>query len=184
MKLRWALALGAGDLRPAAGYAAIVVAIAATTALLTCGCGAGALAAQADLLALGGIAAARADAVIIDARGRDLDGVLEEARAECGEGGCTDERAEAYRAELARREAAWSPALACRAPIVEALRTWGDGIETANAARTESIGLALVAELLGAFLRTWSALASCLEAAPASIDLPTLDPSLLLGGAS
>lgn len=157
----------------------------AVTSSVASGCGAGALGAQADLIAFGGLAAAEADEVLVGARARELDGVLERARAECSPGGCEEDRAEHHRAELARAEARWAPVLACRAPVVEALRSWLDGLETAHQAATSEVGLALLLRLGARFVAAYSALVACVEAAAPDVDLPGLPPALagLAGGA-
>lgn len=173
------------ELPPGAGGAAGLLLLALALVPLLEGCGAGALAMQADLVALGGIAAAEADEAIVAARAADLDAVVERAELSCGEGQCDEARAEAFRAELERREARWQPVMECRAPIVEALRSWADGIETAHAAGTEEIGLALLLRLGLRFLGAYAALDRCIEATGVSFDLPGLPPQLVaLGGAS
>lgn len=172
---------------PDAGALGVPLAIvAAACSVLTSGCSARAYGAQADLVALGGIAAAGADEVLVEARARELDAVLEQAREECSPAGCDEERAEHHRAELAAAEARWAPVLACRAPVVEALRSWADGISTALQVATDDVGIALLLRLGGRFVAAYSALVACVEAVAPDVDLPGLPPALsaLVGGAS
>lgn len=163
----------------------VLLALVMAASSVASGCGAGALGAQADLIAFGGLAAAEADEVLVGARARELDAVLERARAECSPGGCEEDRAEHHRAELARAEARWAPVLACRAPVVEALRGWLDGLETAHQAATSEVGLALLLRLGARFVAAYGALVACVEAAAPDVDLPGLPPALagLAGGA-
>lgn len=104
--------------------------------------------------------------------------MLERARADCGADGCDEARSAHHRAELAAAESRWAPVLACRAPVVEALRAWADGIETASQAATEGVGLALLVQLGARFLSTWTALVACVEAAAPDVDLPSLPAAL------
>lgn len=161
-----------------------LVVLAASLSVATSGCGASALGAQADLVAVGGIATAQADDVLVNARARDLDAIVDAARVECAPDGCDEGRSAQYRAELAATEERWAPVLACRAPVVEALRAWADGIETAHRAATDQIALDLLLALGARFVSAYGALASCLETAAPEVDLPAL-PSVLagLGGA-
>lgn len=138
-------------------------------------CGASALSTQADLVAVGGLLAADADVVLVDARQRELDDVLERTRAEC-RSGCDDARKVELRAEVASIRDRWSPVLECRAPVVEALRLWADGVEVAAAAG--DIGLELLARRALRFLTAWETLDACLGAAAPSVDLPDLPPLL------
>ncbi len=184
-----ASAKDAGPKPPAGGrpppLPVLLALLVAVTSSVASGCGAGALGAQADLIAFGGLAAAEADEVLVGARARELDAVLERARAECSPGGCEEDRAEHHRAELARAEARWAPVLACRAPVVEALRSWLDGLETAHQAATSEVGLALLLRLGARFVAAYGALVACVEAAAPDVDLPGLPPALagLAGGA-
>jgi len=145
----------------------------------TCqGCGAGALGAQADTIAVAGATFAEADAILVRARAQDLDAVVDAAREECGENGCTPERQDFYRLELERRTGLWAPALACRDPIPIAMREWVDALRTAQAAATEGLGVALLMQHGVRFLELYTALVGCIEAVVPSLDLP----SFSLGG--
>lgn len=160
-----------------------IVAIASVVIAIP-GCGAGMIGAQADLIALGGIASAGADEMIVDARAHELDAIVAEARATCGDDGCTEEQATTLRERLDAGERRWSPVLACRAPVVEALSAWLDGLETAHVAATADIGIALLVRLGLRFITAYSALARCVEAAAPDVDLPQLPPELVaIGGA-
>jgi hypothetical protein len=160
----------------------LVLAVLFAAAPILTACGPSAIATQADLVAIGAIATAGADEVLIAERARALDAVVSRAEAECPSG-CDEERAEAYRVELAATEARWAPVLACRLPVVEALRSWLDGLDTARVAATESVGLALLARLGLRFAAAYSALAVCVEAAAPDADLPALPAALsALGG--
>lgn len=134
------------------------------------GCGAGAIGTQADMVAFGGIALAEADQVLVTARAADLDRVVDAARADCADGDCDRE---AYRARLAAEEARWAPAMACRAPAVEALRAWLDGLDTASRA-SENVAALLMARLAARFTVAYSVLAQCVDAVqgPGIPDLP------------
>lgn len=149
-------------------------------------CSPSALGLQADLIAMGGIATSEADKVVVEARARELDQVLVDARTECGEDGCDTERAVYWRARLDEIEGRWAPAMACRAPVVESLRAWADGLATAIAAETDELGLELLIRLAGRFVSTWAALERCVEAAAPDVDVPGLprDLAALVGGAS
>jgi hypothetical protein len=146
-------------------------------------CSPSALGVQADLIATGGIAATAADEVLVDARARELEQVLVDARAECGAGGCSEERSEHWRGRLTSIEERWEPALACRAPVVEALRAWADGLETALAAETDELGLELLLRLGRRFLASYAALGRCLDGVAPDVDVPDLPRELaVLGG--
>lgn len=151
---------------------------------LTSGCGASALGLQADLVAVGGIATATADGIIVRARDRELDAIVDRARVECGAEGCSEERSVAIRAELAAAESRWVPVLACRPPVVEALRSWADGIETAIRAATEALGLELVGALAERFVASYEALIGCVRANAPEVQIPSLAPALTAGGES
>jgi hypothetical protein len=148
---------------------------------LTVGCGASALGAQADLVAIAGAAAADADAALVAARARELDAIVDEARTECGAAGCSEARAEEVRTRFAAAETRWAPALACRAPVVEALRAWAAGLETASAAGTPELGVALLLRLGARFVAEFRALERCVETAAPDVDLPGLPPGFLEG---
>jgi hypothetical protein len=168
------------------GGGSTLVVLGVLVACLASGCGASALGVQADLIATGGIVAAGADEVLVDARARELDQVLVDARAECGFDGCDGERSLYWRARLTALEDRWAPVLACRSPVVEALRAWADGLETAIAAETDDVGVELLLRLGRRFISAWGALERCVETAAPDLDLPGLPAPLaaLAGGAS
>lgn len=143
------------------------------------GCGDEAIGAQADIVAVGGIAWSEADAALVHVRAGELDAIVDEAREACAPDGCDDAEAEAFRARLAAAEQRWVPILACRAPIPEALRAWADGLDTAYRAQTSSIGVALMLSLGRRFLAAYGAFVDCVEAADPEIDLPGLPPELM-----
>jgi hypothetical protein len=122
--------------------------------------------------------------VIIAARAADLDEVVEEAAAECPAEGCPDDRAAYYRAELERRTETWRAVLACRAPVVESLRSWLDGLRTAQAVATDEVGLELLGVLGARFVAAYAAAGACVEGAggPTLPGLP--GPLAAVGGAS
>lgn len=145
------------------------------------GCGAGALGVQADMVAVGGILAAEADAALVRARAADLEEVVTDARAECGSGDCDEERRDHWRGELAARERRWAPAMACREQVPEVLRGWGEALDTARVAQTSSVGLELLARHGGRFVLVYDAFRGCVEtAAPERVDLPDPPPELLV----
>lgn len=145
------------------------------------GCGAGALGVQADMVAVGGILAAEADAALVRARAADLEEVVTDARAECGSGDCDEERRDHWRGELAARERRWAPAMACREQVPEVLRGWGEALDTARVAQTSSVGLELLARHGGRFVLAYDAFRGCVEtAAPERVDLPDPPPELLV----
>ena len=67
------------------------------------GCGASAIGAQADTLAVSAAIVAEADEIVVTVRARDLDEVTRAAQAECPATGCDPARVEHYRRELADR---------------------------------------------------------------------------------
>ena len=162
---------------PIGGALALAVAIAAGS--LT-GCSPSALGLQADLVAGGGIVWAEADATLVRIRARHLDSIVEAAREECGDGECTPERQEHWRAELAAAEQRWAPALECRATVPAALHSWIDGIETAHVAQTEKVGLQLMGRLGARFAIDYATFVQCVNA-HAPVDdphLPELPPEI------
>lgn len=150
--------------------------------LFAMGCGAGAIGAQADLIAVAGIATAGADEVLVGARARELDAIVDEARRDCAEG-CSVDEADAYRARLREAEEHWAPVLACRAPVVEALRAWLDGLETAHAAATAELGIGLLVRLGMRFVAAYGGLRVCVTTAEPDVELPALPVELApIGG--
>lgn len=162
---------------PGAAILALAIVLPAAPSLVACS--SGAIGVQADMIAIGGILAAEADAVLVRVRAADLEEVLEQARAECGSRGCAEDRVEHYRAELARREAAWEPAMECRATVPQALRSWQEGLETAHTARTSDVGVQLLVRHGGRFVIVYAAFQSCVaRAAPDAVPLPEPPPEL------
>lgn len=166
----------AGGGRGRGGGAAVMLLAAAIAASssLTSGCGASALAVQADTAAAAGTVWTEADTALLRLRAAELDGILEEARDECGPDGCTPEQAERFRARLQAAEEAWAPVLACRAPVPEALRAWVDAVELAHTAATEELGLAHAAAGGARFVLVYQSFAHCIEAARPGTDVPML----------
>jgi hypothetical protein len=158
---------------PPVGEFLVLLAIVIVIVLNSAGCGAGAIGTQADMVAFGGIALAEADQVLVTARAADLDGIVDAARADCADGDCDRE---AYRARLAAEEARWEPAMACRAPAVEALRAWLDGLDTASRA-SENVAALLMARLAARFTVAYSVLAQCVDAVQGP-SIPDLLPPL------
>lgn len=146
--------------------------------LIAAGCGASALGVQADLVALGGIATAEADQVIVSTRTRELEAVKSRARGECGSTGCDETRSEFHRAALEATISTWAPVLACRGAVVQALRSWADGIDTARQANDGDLGLELLVILARRFVAAYGALVACVETAAPELDLPGLPAAL------
>lgn len=146
---------------------------------LSQGCGASALAVQADLVAMGGIAASEAEEVLLAAYEREKETVKGRARAECGEGSCSPETQALHAARLEAVVLDWRPTLACREPVVQILHGWADAIDTALAGSDEDIGLGLVALWARRFITAWTAFDQCIDAAVPNVELPGLPRKLI-----
>lgn len=153
---------------------ALVIVAAAVGAAHASGCGASALEVHADTAALAGTVTAQADIALIRVRAAELDQVLVDARAECGEAGCADERAEHYLALLDAIAASWRPVLACRGAVPEALRAWLDAIDLARLTSTAEIGLAHVVAAAARVVLLYDELRTCIVAARPGTDMPAL----------
>jgi hypothetical protein len=163
----------------------VVLAAIGTVALLgqvLSGCGASAIGAQADTIAVTYSVAHEVDEVLVTVRARDLDEALAASRAECGAGGCSQERAAHYRAELVEREQKWAPAMAARNHLFDALDEWIEGLRIAVAAHTESFGLALLIRLGALVVAAYGTLVDVLATIAPGVHLPGLPGEL--GGAS
>jgi len=142
-------------------------------AVLT-GCGASAIGAQADTIAVAGAIVAEADEIVVTVRARDLDEITRAAQAECVPGGCDETRSEHYRDTLAERERTWAPVLAARDLVVEALRAWLDGLSVAQIASSESIGLGLLLRLAARVASAYGTLVDVLATIAPDVHLPGL----------
>ena len=171
---RLADTLNRGALRPALGYALIVGAIAATAALLTCGCGASAVQTHAR--------AALVVSSVTSAAGEAVDAARDVAldRVEADHPTAGDERSEALDLEAAR----WRPAGQALDATRAALLAWVQAIALADAAGQEGgdvlSGLLPLAARVVALYAQVAALAVELGAE----GVPVLPPAIsgLLGG--
>ena len=168
---RLAHRLNSGALRPAAGYALIVAAIVATTALLTCaGCGAGAISTHARAVLTVSQVHRVAGESIDTARAAALDRV----EAEHPDHGAARDAALDAEADH------WRPAGQVLDAVAETLRAWVAALDLAAAAGGDSwLGEALALGMR--VIALWSQAVSI--AGSLDVELPAL-PSLssLLGG--
>jgi len=160
------------------GVALAVVALPMLAAALLSGCGAAALHAQVDGVQVAGIVWEEADQTIVRSRARHLDSIVGEANEVCANG-CTDQERDVFRARLRAAEERWAPAMACRAPVPEALRTWLDGIDTARRIESDEVRLRWLVALASRVALEYEALRACIERAAPEVDLPELPPEVV-----
>ena len=168
---RLADALNRGAFRPALGYALIVGAIAATAALLTCGCGASAISQHARAAIVVTHAHLVAGEVADAARTAELD------RAEAEHP--TDPEHDLAVTAVAER---WRPVGLALDAAAEALRTWVASLELARAAGGDS----WLGEALAVAIRVLALYSQAVAvAADLGTELPALPASVtsLLGAA-
>lgn len=147
----------------------------ALTAIAASGCGGSALSAQADAALLTSRTLAEGDAVLVGARARALDTVLDDARRTCGGDGCTDAQATALRARLTDLETRWEPVMRCREPVVQGVRAWIDAIEDAHLASSDELGWSSALAWGARALLLYAGFAECVESASGGgVDLPEL----------
>lgn len=166
------------------GAALALLAAGLVTASMYCtGCSPSALALQADGIAVTGRVLAQADIVIVDARARDLDRMLEAARVECGADGCEDARADELVRTYDARVAAWAPARECAAPVRQGLNAWLDAIELASLAAHQELSwqhaVAEAARVVLLYDRFRVCVAAVGDALDLALDLPEL-PAFIL----
>lgn len=148
--------------------------------VLAAGCGASAIGAQADMIAVTGAIVHEADEVIVTVRARKLEAVVERAVAEC-QAGCDEARRERDRLEMQAIEERWAPVRAAHALVVDALHAWVEGLEVARAAHTESVGIALLLRLAARVAALYGDLVDLLAEVAPDVHLPGL-PGELGGG--
>lgn len=122
------------------GAALALLAAALVTGSLYCtGCSPSALALQADGIAVAGRVLAQADVVVVHARARDLDRLVEAARVECGASGCAEPRATELVTAYDARVSTWAPVRECAAPVRQGLSAWLDAVELASLAANQDL---------------------------------------------
>lgn len=169
-----------------AGRFALVIAaigIVAFVGQMLGGCGASAIGAQADTIAITGAIVHEADEVIVAVRARELDAANAAARAECVPAGCDEARAAHHRAQRAAVKTKWAPVLEARDLAIEALHAWVAGLRVAEAASTDSVGLALLLRLGARVVALYGELVDLLAEVAPDVHLPGL-PGELPGGGS